>query len=255
MDASRGSACVIVVPCYNEAERLCLPRFDEILHQQDDISFCFVDDGSTDATRSLLQQFALDWPERVRLIVLPVNRGKAEAVRVGMQTALEVAGESVGYWDADLATPLAALHEFRSILRQRDGIRLVMGARVVLLGRRIERKPLRHYLGRAAATLTSFVLGIAVYDTQCGAKLFRAGELTRSLFAEAFVSRWVFDIEILARMIQQRGGDRVALESEIVEVPLTAWSDIRGSKLRTFDYGRALVDLWKIRRSYLVPRR
>ena len=120
---------------------------------------------------------------------------------------------------------------------------MVFGARVVLLGRRIERWALRHYLGRVAATAISLVLGLRVYDTQCGAKLFRATPSVRALFEQPFAARWLFDVEILARFILSLRGDREAVRDAIYEYPLSEWTDVAGSSLTPADYGSADICL------------
>ena len=243
----------LVVPCYNEAQRLPAADFCDFLRDATDVRLIFVDDGSTDRTPERLIELASVGPERVEILTLPANVGKAEAVRVGMLRALELGSGYLGYWDADLATPLSALHEFRAVLDQRPEVELVLGSRVVLLGRRIERSALRHYLGRASATLIALMLGLRVYDSQCGAKLFRATPTLHWLLAEPFVSRWIFDVEILARMVEALGGPERASQA-IREYPLEEWCDVPGSKVSLADYLRAAADLIRIGRHSLSSK-
>ena len=242
---------VVVVPCYNEARRLPVSKFEAFLGDVSDVSFVFVDDGSNDGTRGLLRELERRAAGRVAIVELPANRGKAEAVRAGVLRAFERQPAYVGFWDADLATPLPAILEFRSLLDARRNLEMVFGTRVVLLGRRIERRAIRHYLGRVAATAISLVLGLRVYDTQCGAKLFRATPSVRALFEERFTTRWLFDVEILARFIHSLRADRGAVKDAIYEYPLDEWMDVAGSSLGPADYGRAAVDLFRIWRRYL----
>ena len=108
----------------------------------------------------------------------------AECVRGGMLAALDQRPDCVGYWDAGLATPVEALDEFCDVLDRRPEVELVMGARVKLLGRTIDRKPLGHYVGRCFAPAASWILGLPVYDTQGGAKLVRVSDSTRKLFQQ-----------------------------------------------------------------------
>ena len=174
------------------------------------VEFLFVNDGSTDRTRQLLEQLVADDPERFSLLDLDRNRGKAEAVRRGMIAAFERRPDFAGFWDADLATPLGEIPTFIEVFETRSEVDLVFAARVRLLGRSISRNPGRHYFGRVGATLISSSLGLAVYDTQCGAKLFRTEDAIAALFAEPFISRWIFDVEIIARLVKQRGRDAAA---------------------------------------------
>jgi dolichyl-phosphate beta-glucosyltransferase len=242
---------VIVVPCYNEAERLDLCAFDTFLRDGDQAQLLFVDDGSTDGTLHELEKIRAAHPMRVTVYRSAENSGKGEAVRRGMQLALRRSPAFIGYWDADLATPLDAVHSFREILLARRELVLVMGSRVALLGRAIRRSWKRHLLGRAFATAASMVLGLSVYDTQCGAKLFRVTDETAALFRAKFRSRWVFDVEILARMLARSRATAVPPRVDFIyEFPLDRWEDVAGSRLKASDFAVAALDLAAIRWQY-----
>lgn len=237
--------CAVVVPCFNEARRLQPDVFIEFLRQcPETISLFFVDDGSTDETLDVLERLRLAAP-RVAILPKTPNAGKAEAVRYGMQHVLEhTDAPLVGFWDADLATPLPAILELACVLDQFPNIDIVFGSRVRLLGRRIERKVHRHYLGRVFATVVSNVLRLPIYDTQCGAKLFRRTPQFTTILRTRFVSRWIFDVEILARLIRVCGIEYV--KNSVYEYPLNEWCDVGGSKVRGVDFVKAAKDLARI---------
>jgi glycosyltransferase involved in cell wall biosynthesis len=249
----RVSRVVLVVPCFNEEKRLDVAAFRDFHPDGHEIVFRFVNDGSRDGTLRLIESIRAVDPDRFRVTNLEQNSGKAEAVRRGFLDAMEHdAADLIGFWDADLATPLAQLPLFLSIFEARPEIQVVMGARVRLLGRDISRRPSRHYFGRVGATLISSSLGLAVYDTQCGAKLFRNTPDLRDFFGRPFLSRWIFDVEIIARAVRKWGRDAAA--RSIYELPITVWHDVGGSKVKSRDFARALRDLWKIHRAYNARR-
>lgn len=237
---------ILVVPAYNEEARLDRAAFLRFLDSAPDAGLLFVNDGSTDATGALLREMA-EGNDRITVMSLDRNRGKAEAVRQGVLTALTMRPELIGYWDADLATPLPAAISLREELRRWPETVLVMGSRVRLLGRTIARRTGRHYLGRVFATAVSLVLGVAVYDTQCGAKLFRASPEMKACFDRPFGSRWIFDVELLGRVLDRAAGS--ARADELVrEFPLAEWSDKSGSRLSISDFARAPLELLRIYR-------
>jgi hypothetical protein len=150
---------------------------------------------------------------------------------------------------------LEAIGTFYDLLDTRSDIEMVFGARVRLLGRIIERTPTRHYPGRLFATAASLTLGLAIYDTQCGAKLFRASPAVRSLFEEPFLTRWLFDLEIIARLIQARRETQLPQAEDVIyECPLQEWRDVSGSKVKALDFANALIGLSRIYWRYLRPR-
>ena len=246
--------CIIVVPCYNEAERLRGDEFLAFTRIDPRIHFLFVNDGSSDATLPMLQQLCDGNDPALRLLDKPKNGGKAEAVRDGFNAALrsnQPQLEYIGFWDADLATPLETIPHLLAKLRRDTHLHMVFGSRVRLLGRAIHRKLVRHYLGRLFATFASITLGLPIYDTQCGAKIFRVSPTLVEAMTGPFVSRWIFDVEIVARYLRLKG--RRFCSETIFEYPLHAWHDVGGSKVRPSDFFLAIADLARIRRRYLVP--
>ncbi len=241
----------IVIPCYNEARRLdCAKLLDFAANNPQRLML--VNDGSTDGTADMLNDLVRRSGGRITARHLAQNGGKAEAVRQGMLAALRDNADFIGFWDADLATPLTAIASFCEVLESRLEMEMVFGARVPLMGRAVQRRPARHVTGRIFAATAWFTLGMRVYDTQCGAKLFRASPRLAQIFARPFTSRWIFDVEILARLIAQRVAYELPpLAQAIYELPLTEWQDVAGSKLKPRDFARAAWDLAAIHRKYL----
>jgi dolichyl-phosphate beta-glucosyltransferase len=242
----------IAVPCYNEARRLDALSFRQFFSGHPNVRIVFMDDGSRDNTRQMLDRICEGWQNCTAILGDHSNRGKAEAVRTGVEYALRCfEPEIVGYWDADLATPLGTVDNFLKVFQANPDVLMVFGARVKLLGRHVERSPVRHYLGRVFATVVSNVLRLPIYDTQCGAKLFRVDAAARSAFATPFLSKWVFDVEILARYLKFFNYDRGRLGQVIYEYPLEQWVDVAGSKVHAGDFLTAFLDILHIKRKYL----
>jgi len=242
------SLTTIVVPCFNESERLEKESFFKFSKAYEHVHFLFVDDGSTDRTKKNLIEIIEPFPDRFSLLMLPQNVGKAEAIRKGIKKALDSDSYYIGFWDADLATPLEEIPRFLNVLNAKPNLFLVTGARVKLLGRHVERSNWRHYFGRLSATLISIVLGIPYYDTQCGAKIFRTMPHLKAIFDEPFSSRWLFDVEIIARLLSfSEKNSRLHPEHCIYELPLLDWREREGSNVKIKDYFQSLSDLLTIR--------
>jgi glycosyltransferase involved in cell wall biosynthesis len=243
---------IVVIPCFDEERRLNLPAFREFASAIPHVHFLFVNDGSSDDTLPMLEGLKREYPGAVNVLDLTKNSGKAEAVRQGMLQAIERGCEFVAFWDADLSTGLDEIEPFRNIMRDRPEIEMVFGSRVNLLGRHIERKLSRHYLGRVFATMVALALRLPIYDTQCGAKMFRVTGDLRRVLEKPFISRWIFDVEIIARFLAlRRNGDRPPVRSIIVEKPLLRWRDVEGSKLRPRHFLRVMTDFVRIYSRYL----
>lgn len=237
----------LVIPCYNESSRLHDVAFLEFVRSEATMDLCFVDDGSSDDTADRLAALALEAPERITLLRLSQNRGKAAAVRQGLLWAVGAGYGTAAYLDADLAAPLESAVLLREELAARPELVLAIGSRVKLLGWQISRSERRHYLGRVFATFASVALGLPVYDTQCGAKALRLVPDVVAALQQPFLSRWLFDVELIARLRDGVGAERLR------EVPLPVWRDPGGSSLRAGDFLKAPWQLWRIRKRY--PRR
>jgi len=244
---------VLVVPCCNEARRLQSPVFLDFVGRHPSVRFLLVDDGSVDGTMAVLERLAQEAPAGIRAVRLPTNQGKAEAVRRGLLEAMDANPALVGFWDADLSTPLTAVGDFLRVAAKLPNVDVFLGSRVLLMGRDIRRTTSRHFLGRVFATAASLALDLPVYDTQCGAKVFRANEALRRVLCAPFRSPWIFDVELLARYlaipVDDGGGPR---PSRIYELTVPAWHEVPGSKLKAFDFVRSIVELmaiWRDRRS------
>jgi glycosyltransferase involved in cell wall biosynthesis len=236
MSAILKNIC-LVIPCYNEESRLNIGEYRKF---SDRIYFLFVNDGSSDGTLKLLENEAAGFAS---VLNLERNSGKAEAVRRGMMHLKTLPFydemEWGGFWDADLATPL---DEVENMLKFGNGIcpdaDAVFGSRIYRLGSEIKRSPMRRFISRFFCLIFKTIYRIDTYDSQCGAKIFKK-EVMDVAFSEPFISRWIFDVEIILRLKNFR----------IVEYPVKKWVDVKGSKVmklgNVVTISRDIFRLWK----------
>lgn len=238
---------LIVIPCFNEARRLVPEQIIAFLDQDGDTELLFVNDASIDQTSQVLRALQDRVPDRLHVLSLPRNQGKGNAVRQGILHGLRGTYRLVGYWDADLATPLPTISTFAQQMEANPHLQMICGCRIQRLGASIQRHWYRHYPGRFIATWISLLLGLPVYDTQCGAKLFTS-RLAEDLFAAPFLSRWLFDVEIFARIIGLVGREEAV--RQIQEYPLERWTDVGESKVDLSYLPKVPFELWRISRHY-----
>lgn len=248
MDSTNSYKIGIVVPCYNEARRICFDDFEKNIQTCANHFFCFVNDGSNDATLTMLEQFMLKFPNQVYVLNNEKNIGKAETVRHGINYMFgKNKFDIIGFLDADLATPLFeiknAIQVFENTQKQ-----IVFGSRIKHLGGNVERRFIRYLLGRIFATVVSnWLLKTAVYDTQCGFKFFRT-TIIKDIFSEEFISKWFFDIELFCRTIQtQKNSDINEIAQEKF---ISTWKDVKGSKIKLSDYFKVPFELIKLKWHY-----
>jgi dolichyl-phosphate beta-glucosyltransferase len=233
---AKAEVC-IVIPFFNEALRFQAEEILKLVEPQH-WRLVLVNDGSTDDTREAIDLLA-SRANSISVLHLEHNVGKGEAVRRGLLEAVKLA-KIVGYCDADFATPTHEIIRLVTTL-QNSNASMVLATRVALLGTEIERSAHRHYLGRVFATLSALTLGMKVYDTQCGAKAMRVSKTLEGALQDPFLSRWVFDVELLSRL-----RDAGFASNQFIEMPLQKWSDVRGSKLNLQGMARSVFDLCSI---------
>ena len=220
----------IVVPCYNEEERL--PRTIEAIERyfagkQISYELILVDDGSSDGTR-LVQQAAAERNPAVRLEALPRNRGKGRALAEGVAVAR---GAEILVTDADLSTPIEELDKLRAALHGGAGV--AIGSRALRASRvEISQPAYRVMMGKVFNLLVQAVLLPGIWDTQCGFKLFRA-DVAHEVFAHLTTDGFGYDPEVLYRA-KKRG-------VKIAEVPVV-WRNSSPTKVMPI---KSSIDMFK----------
>lgn len=235
----------IIIPCYNESKRLDTERFNTFLQNHADVKFFFVDDGSTDATTRILEDIRKLAPGRSEIISIFPNKGKAEAVRAGLQESIKDKTTMYhGFLDADLALPLEEFYRLFNILSSTNN-KFIFGSRIKKLGSSIKRNEWRHFLGRFIATIVGLITQVNAYDTQCSAKIFHS-DIVPVFAQRPFRTQWLFDVEIICRMQNDLGELRLIGHEE----PLIEWTDIQGSKLRWLDTFKIMKEIAIIYKYY-----
>ena len=251
LDDTRRPVLTIVVPAYNESQRLprTLDQIDSYVAEVClEAEVVVVDDGSDDDTLRIAMNRQSS-ASRYEVISLP-HRGKANAVRVGM---LAATGAYVLFTDADLSTPIAYASDLMKALD--NGADVAIGSREGLGATRVGEPSYRHVMGRVFNAIVRLVALPGINDTQCGFKAFRRPA------AQAIFSRTVlhagggpvrgprvtgFDVEVL--FIARRLG------CTVVEVPVY-WKHVAGSKVQPLpDSFRMFADVVRVRWNALRGR-
>jgi len=238
---------VIIIPCYNEADRLDTNKFIDYLSKNTHLHFIFIDDGSTDNTNLIIKQIILKFNSLASLLINETNKGKAESVRLGVIESYKMNPDFIGFLDADLAAPIGEIDNLLKIIKKDKTKEVVFASRIQLIGSEIKRNYFRHFFGRVFATVVSNILNLPVYDTQCGAKIF-SRKICDDIFYEQFISPWLFDVELFARLLNVYGIERTIQIS--YEHPVCKWVDIDGSKVKPIYFLKAPFELLKIVRHY-----
>ena len=229
----------IVVPCYNEAARWNGDYWTALFSIKG-ASWILVDDGSTDSTHDVLMSHVQSGVEVLRL---DQNVGKGEAVRVALKSLCEGSHTWAGFVDADGAFTANEIQRFAELTESaKPHVKAVWSSRVRMRGRNIQRSASRHAVGRTIATALSLRYPLLPYDSQAGLKLFRVTDEFAGAMAAPFRTRWLFDVELFARLEQAYGSSSEWLWEE----PLDSWQHIDGSKISGRELMRIPVEMSRL---------
>lgn len=238
MPISTGIKIYVVVPCFNEEFRLNLDYWNELIRKLN-FNWIFVNDGSTDQTKEKLDQI-----NGIKILELPYNSGKAEAIRAGINYAIEYEEKDdlvICYLDSDSAFEIKDIERIFNVFidkSEKNETESVWASRVALAGRGIFRSTTRHHLSRIIITLIGFSDKKLPYDPQTGFKIFYLNPKVKQIFSERFRTRWFFDIEIIRRWERTNGSGL-----KIWEEPVDYWCEMTGSKINKLQYFRIVREL------------
>ena len=156
----------IVTPVHNEEESLEI-FLGEVRAAMDSLrslyEIIFVNDGSTDRSKEILQKFQQQWPHIVRMVDLPVRSGQTFAMKSGVQAAT---GQIIITIDADLQNDPADIP--RLLAKMREGYDVVCGWRKAR-----QDKPLKACLSKGGNLLQRLLTGLNVHDVSCTLRVYK----------------------------------------------------------------------------------
>lgn len=233
----------VVIPCYNEEDRLSTKEFTDFVHGNLGYHLCFVNDGSKDKTLEILNNLRKGREDHISVYNCEVNGGKAEAVRQGvLHMAKDPQLNYIGYLDADLSTDFADFDDLVKTI-ETSNFKIVSGSRISRMGANITKESARKIISMTINLIIRTILGMSFQDTQCGAKIMTK-DIVEKMFKDKFITRWLFDVEIFMRMKKHFGAEKV--QSLICEQPLKRWIHADGSKLSMRDSIKIVGQLMNI---------
>ena len=143
-DVTIQKKCVgVVIPCYNEEERLLSKEFTEFIEKNSGYHLCFVNDGSKDKTIDVLNKLRKGREDFITVYDCKKNGGKAEAVRQGMlHMAKHEDLDYIGFLDADLSTDLSDFDDLVKTI-ENSNYKIVSGSRISRMGADITKESAR----------------------------------------------------------------------------------------------------------------
>ena len=242
--------CVgVVIPCYNEEDRLLSTEFLNFIDSNSGYHLCFVNDGSKDKTLEVLNNLREGREHYITVYDCEQNGGKAEAVRLGMlHMAKRDDLDYIGFLDADLSTDLADFDDLVETI-ENSNFKIVSGSRISRMGADITKESARRIISLTINLIIRTILSMDFKDTQCGAKVFSKDAIGIA-FNQKFITKWIFDVEIFMRMRKHYTLEKA--KKLLCEQPLKRWVHADGSKLSMKDSVKIVIQLFQIAWFYRI---
>jgi glycosyltransferase involved in cell wall biosynthesis len=225
----------VVIPAYNEEKRIgaTLKDIDAFLRKQSyDYEILVMVDGAKDNTAQVVKDLEKHIPKS-RIIANPENHGKGWVVKQGM---LEATGDIRVFMDADNSTKINHITSFLPFFEK--GFDVVVGSRRIKGANiKVHQPWLRDFLGGVFRFIVHTLVPLGVTDSQCGFKAFTA-EAAKKVFPLQTISRWAFDVEILAIARQKK--------LKIQEAPVT-WLNDEASQVKPHEMVKMLFEIMAVR--------
>jgi glycosyltransferase involved in cell wall biosynthesis len=161
----------IVIPCYNEANGVSrsLDEIFETLNQRNDFEIIIINDGSTDKTLAILEEYALQKPH-VCVINNSTNLGYGASLKKGIRNAK---GDIIVITDADCTYPA---NQIPLLLAELDAVDMAVGART---GNKVQIPLVRRPAKWALLKYARWMAQADIKDLNSGLRVFRKKDALR----------------------------------------------------------------------------
>ncbi len=244
-----------VIPCYNEENRFAYAKFTKAVQLNPEVTFVFVDDGSTDETKEKLESFIKPF-NNAKVVSGDENSGKANAIRLGFQYVESIRKKvtdeiAILIWtDADQQILFEDLQHMINKCRE---LANTSNELIVFATRNYVKS--HHFVRTLGSLIISRVLRNAgkiemPLDTQCGLKGFQISEVFVSAMRDEFETRWFIEWELFLRIykLKQRLG---RFSPVVVEIPLAKVEKAMDSHISVKNYISIFKEVLIIRKKII----
>ncbi len=229
----------IIIPYFNEERRFPVSDFVENVKRLKNINLILVDDGSTDnLTSKIFNTIKKQKIENVTIIKKECNLGKAAALQTGFLYGISINSKEIGFLDADFSTSLEELINLFEILESTNA-EAVIGSRQLNPQSFIKGRIHRMILGRIFSKIIRHYFQINLFDTQCGAKVFKVNKVLKNSLKQPIINPWLYDLQLLLPILKFSG--------TVKEVALKEWIHKNDSKFNIYEGFLAVIKIKKLK--------